>query len=84
LGFQTTNSSTPIIPVLFQHQADASNLSDFLKAHHIVAPFVTYPVKTVQYIVRITVSAAHTSDQIDELLLVLEDWKELYKSVSAI
>lgn len=84
MGFQTTNSCTPIIPVLFHHQTDASNLSGFLKAHHIVAPFVTYPVKTVQYIVRITVSAAHTEKQIDELLIVLGDWKRLNKSVNVI
>ncbi len=84
LGFQTPNSLAPIIPVLFKNQGDASNLSDFLKSHHIVAPFVTYPVKTVQYIVRITASAAHTEDQIDELLTVLRDWKRQNKAVNGI
>ena len=82
LGFQTTQSCSPIIPLLFQNQSDAINLSDFLKAHFILAPFVNYPVKTVQSIVRITASAIHTVDQIDDLLAVLEKWqggKRLYQ-----
>ena len=76
LGFHSTNSCTPIIPIIFEKQADAINLSDFLKANLILAPFVTYPVKMVQYIVRITASAAHTEEQIDELLVVLGKWKK--------
>jgi len=75
LGFRTSESCSPIIPILFHKQCDASNLSDFLKTHHIIAPFVSYPVKTVQFIVRITVSAAHTNQQINELLTVLEKWR---------
>ncbi len=74
-GFHTTDSCTPIIPVLFEKQADAISLSDFLKDHFILAPYVSYPVKTIQFIVRITASAIHTEQQIDELLLVLEKWK---------
>ena len=76
LGYSTTDSCAPIIPILFDNQNDATGLSDFLKAKHIIAPFVTYPVKTVQYIVRITVSATHTEKQINELLNVLGDWRK--------
>lgn len=76
LGFLTPDSCTPIIPILFQRGRDAADLSEFLKAHHIIAPFVSYPVKTIQYIVRITASAAHTDQQIDELLNVLKLWKK--------
>ncbi len=84
LGFQTTQSCAPIIPILFNNQADASSLSDFLKTHLIVAPFVTYPVKTVQYIVRITASAAHTENQINGLLTILGDWKRQNKPFNGI
>ncbi len=73
LGYNTTESCAPIIPILFNDQKDATGLSDFLKSKGIIAPFVTYPVKTVQYIVRITVSAIHTEQQINELLNALED-----------
>ena len=76
LGYQSSSSATPIIPILFENQADAIKLSDFLKAHFILAPFVSYPVKTDQFIVRITASAAHTEEQIDELLAVLGKWKK--------
>ena len=75
LGFLTTNSCAPIIPLFFSNRNDANDLSDFLKEHYIIAPLVSYPVKTVQFIVRITVSASHTDQQIDELLTVLEQWK---------
>jgi 7-keto-8-aminopelargonate synthetase-like enzyme len=73
-GFLTTDSCAPIIPVLFEDQSDAINLSGFLKANRIIAPFVSYPVKTNSFIVRITVSSAHTDQQIDELLSVLGQW----------
>lgn len=74
-GLQTTSSCAPIIPVLFRKQSDACDLSNFLKEHNILAPFVNYPVKTVQSIVRITASAAHSNEQIDEILYVLGKWK---------
>jgi len=74
IGLQTSQSCAPIIPIMFHKQQDAAGLSDFLKAHHIIAPFVSYPVKTALSIVRITASAAHTDQQIDELLTVLENW----------
>ena len=76
LGYNTTDSIAPIIPLMFDNQNDASGLSDYLKTKGIIAPFVTYPVKTVQYIVRITVSATHTEQQINELLNVLGGWKK--------
>lgn len=53
LGFMTPDGCTPIIPILFQRGRDAADLSEFLKAHRIIAPFVSYPVKTIQFIVRI-------------------------------
>jgi len=75
LGFLTTDSCAPVIPILFSNQQDAADLSGFLKDHLIIAPFVNYPVKTAQSIIRVTASAAHTDLQIDELLTVLENWK---------
>ena len=75
LGYCTTESCAPIIPILFNDQNDAIGLSDYLRSKSIIAPFVTYPVKTIQYIVRITVSATHTEQQINELLNVMGDWK---------
>lgn len=76
LGFLTTNSCAPVIPILFSNPQNASDLSDFLKDNQIIAPFVNYPVKTAQSIIRVTASAAHTKQQIDEFLTVLESWKK--------
>lgn len=76
LGFLTTISCTSIIPILFNKPQDAADLSGFLKEHQIIAPFVNYPVKTVKSIIRLTASAAHTDQQIDQLLAVLEIWQK--------
>jgi len=76
LGFLTPNSCTPIIPILFNKPQDAVALSDFLKEHQIIAPVVNYPAKTAKSIVRLTASAAHTDQQIDQLFAVLEKWKK--------
>ena len=76
LGFDTLNGITPIIPVFFQDQQKAKNLSSFLKENHIIAPAVDYPAKMDKYIVRITVSANHTKEQIENLLSVLKKWQD--------
>lgn len=76
LGFDTPGGITPIIPVFFQDQKKARNLSSFLKENHIIAPAADYPVKADKYIVRITVSANHTKEQIENLLSILKKWQD--------
>ncbi len=76
LGFMTTPDPTPIIPVLFSLQEKAKNLSRYLKENNIIVPVVDYPVKKDHYILRITVSAIHTMDQIEELLYILKKWRD--------
>jgi len=75
-GFETSQEITPIIPVYFKEQEQALQLSAYLETNQIIAPAVTYPVKTDQFIVRMTVSACHTPDQIENLLSVLKKWKK--------
>ena len=78
LGFETNNSTTPVIPLFFSKKEDAQKLSDDLKEHQIIAPAVNYPVKMDKFIVRLTVSAAHTQDQFDYLINALKDWIAKY------
>ncbi len=76
LGYQTNSAPTPIIPVYFESREQARNLSFYLEEHGIIAPYISYPVKMDRFIVRITVSVNHTSDQIEELLETLKNWKK--------
>ncbi len=80
LGFMTTDSPTPIIPVMFDNAQSAKSLSAFLEENLIIAPSIDYPVKTGNFIVRVTVSANHSRDQIENLLLKLEKWKARFQS----
>jgi 7-keto-8-aminopelargonate synthetase-like enzyme len=80
LDFLTYSRSTPIIPVLFGSRANAEDLSEFLKANNIIVPYITYPVKTNKFIVRITVSACHSKEQIQELIDCLIKWRKNHGS----
>lgn len=76
LGFHTNGGGTPIIPVMFSEAGQAQKLSAFLERNRIIAPFINYPVKLGKYMIRITVSANHTDDQINHLLEILTKWKK--------
>jgi 7-keto-8-aminopelargonate synthetase-like enzyme len=78
LGFQTTRDSTPIIPIMLSELAKAKDLSLFLETNGIIVPFVNYPVKQEQFIVRIAISANHTNEQTARLLENLNKWKNKY------
>ena len=76
VGFSTTSDNTPIIPIFFNRPESAKSLSEFLEKNFIIAPSVDYPVKTDKFIVRITVSANHTEEQIGQLLIFLKNWRD--------
>ncbi len=75
LGYKTTQFITPIIPLMFSALAKAKDLSLFLEDNGIIVPFMNYPVKQIKYILRISVSASHTSGQLQLLLELLNKWK---------
>lgn len=76
MGLRTTGSGTPIIPVIFDSSLKAESLSLFLEDKGIIAPFMNYPVKVEMHQIRITVSACHTTGQIEILLDMLHQWKK--------
>ena len=75
LGFHTTEVPTPIIPIFFSTLEKARKLSDYLKENGLIVPCVHYPVKMDHFIARMTVSANHSRDQIEELLVLLKQWR---------
>src|SRR5713226_5109483 len=73
LGFDTLDSQSPIIPLLIGDAEVALRLSETLLSHGIYAPAVrppTVPAGTSR--IRLSVTAGHTSAQIDHLLEVLQ------------
>lgn len=76
MSFLTTSDDTPIVPLFFNSRENAEKVSSFLKENYIIAPYINYPVKIDKFLVRITVSAIHTDDQIDKLLELLNTWRE--------
>jgi 8-amino-7-oxononanoate synthase len=69
LGFHLTPTVSPILPVLIGDAAKASAFADRLLAHGVYASAIrppTVPDGTSR--IRFTVTAAHTTDQLDEAL----------------
>ena len=80
MGFETSHYRTPIIPVIFDSAAKASDLSLFLEEKGVIAPFMNYPVRKEMHQIRIAVSVTHTDDQMSQLLELLKKWKEKNES----
>ena len=76
MNFLTTPDNTPIIPLFFNSQENAIRLSEYLKENNIIVPYIKYPVKMDKFLVRLTVSAIHTKDQIENLLKLLKKWRD--------
>jgi 7-keto-8-aminopelargonate synthetase-like enzyme len=73
LGFDTMNSSTPIIPVIVKDPLQAMAMSARLLQQGIFVPAIrppTVPVGTAR--LRLTVTAAHTQEDLDRLLNALK------------
>lgn len=74
LGWQLADSATAIQPLIVGDNAKALELSRALEARGLWVPAIrppTVPVGSAR--LRITLSAAHTPDQVDRLLIALED-----------
>lgn len=66
-GLKTTETKTPIIPILFETVENAINASKIFNDLGIYAPVIRPPtVKTPR--IRITISAAHTHEEIERLV----------------
>ncbi|MBN2417337.1 pyridoxal phosphate-dependent aminotransferase family protein [bacterium] len=75
LGYETSTDPTPIIPVFLAVRNEAVALSVYFQEHAVIAPYIHYPVETGKFIVRLTVSAAHTAEQIERVLTLLKRWR---------
>ena len=74
-GFDTGNSGSPIIPLITETVQDALYISDELEREGIIAPAIRPPtVKTPR--VRLTVSAAHSKEDIQKLGKTLRKVKD--------
>ena len=72
MGCETLDSKSPILPILVGDASDALALSDHLLAHQIYAPAIRPPtVPASSSRIRLSITAGHTSAQIDHLLEAL-------------
>lgn len=73
LGFQLTASESPIVPILIGDPDRAVNLAHTLLAEGVYAPAIRPPtVPSTTSRIRLTVTADHSIEQIDEALAALE------------
>jgi 7-keto-8-aminopelargonate synthetase-like enzyme len=72
-GYDTSGSETPIIPLKTKSVKDALALSCHLEDKGIYAPAIRPPTVKVPR-VRITVTAAHTKEDINALVKALSDY----------
>lgn len=72
LGFDTMNSETPIIPIIVGDIETTLKFSELLTKHNIYAPAIRPPTVKIPRI-RVTVTAAHSEEDIDKLLDALSE-----------
>lgn len=70
LEFDTMDSETPIIPIVVGDTNTTLKFSELLMSHNIYAPAIRPPTVKIPRL-RVTVTAAHTEDDIDKLLKAL-------------
>jgi 8-amino-7-oxononanoate synthase len=78
MGFDTLNSQSQIVPVVLGSNERALSASRFLAQKGLRIAAVrppTVPVGTAR--LRINLTAAHTKEQVDQLLAALTEWREL-------
>lgn len=77
LGIDVSMSETPIVPVVIKDSALALRAAEELRRHGIFAPAIRPPsVPTDKARIRITVSAAHSDDDIDRVLEAFSSLKK--------
>jgi len=73
IGIQIPETLSPIIPIIIGDEERALNLSEKLLEHGILIPAIRYPtVPKKSARLRLTVSAAHTENEIDQLVFTLK------------
>jgi 7-keto-8-aminopelargonate synthetase-like enzyme len=68
LGLPAEENHIPIVPIHLDSSRQMTELSDRLFASGILAPYINYPGSPKGGLIRLAVTAAHTSAQIERLL----------------
>jgi 8-amino-7-oxononanoate synthase len=76
LGFNTSTSTTHIIPIVIGDEAETMALSSWLEENGILAVTFRYPSVAVgESRIRLTLSAAHTWEHVELLIDLLRRWR---------
>jgi 8-amino-7-oxononanoate synthase len=82
LALQSSNGPAAIIPLLIGDEAKAMDVAAALLAKNILIPAVRYPsVERGRARLRLTLSAAHTRDQLHHLTEVLHSWAKDFNAI---
>jgi 7-keto-8-aminopelargonate synthetase-like enzyme len=85
LNLQSSSGAAAIIPLLIGDEAKAMEVAAALLERNILIPAVRYPsVARGKARLRLTVSAAHTSSQIEHLTSALQPWISDIKMINGI
>jgi len=78
LGFETIETRHPIVAIILRDTTKTRAMVDYLDSHGVLATGLTHPVvPSGQDEIRLQVSAAHTRRDIDQVLRIFEEIKEL-------
>lgn len=77
MGFDTAGSTTQIIPIILGSEESALNLCKYLEDNGFCVPAIRPPtVPSGSSRLRVSLSAVHTLDQIDQFLNLVRSWHE--------
>jgi 8-amino-7-oxononanoate synthase len=77
LGCNTGNSTTQIIPVIIGDEKETLALSKWLEEYDILAMAIRPPtVEEGKSRIRLTLSALHTQNHLEQLIDVIKKWGE--------
>ncbi len=80
IGYNTLNSSTPIIPLLIGDELKVMKITKFLEDHHVFATPVIPPAAPIgMSLIRTSYSAAHKRSELQYCLDVLEKAYQLFR-----
>lgn len=78
LGFNTLQSETPIIPILTGNVKDTLRIEKYLYRNNVYAPAIRPPtVPENRCRIRFSVTAGHTSDNIDQVIDILRKYPKV-------
>jgi glycine C-acetyltransferase len=77
--FDILNSETPIVPIMIRDNEKTKELCKYLRENNIIVDAIFYPVvKKVNSMLRVTITAEHNIEDIENILYFLKKGQEIF------